>query len=131
MKKTMLFIGLLLVVLISASTVFMPQHAASQKTTKTSLSTSIPDDVKKIFENSCTGCHFDGGSAMAMGKVNFSIWDTYPADKQAKKSSAVCDEVTNKSMPPSSVVKANPDKALNQEQIKKVCDWAGSLAIKK
>lgn len=127
MKKYLIGFITLIASIIVAVIVFNPSGATSQKKSDVSLNTSIPDDVKKILENSCMGCHGDGGNPMAMGMINFSIWDTYSVKKQHKKSSAVCNAITNGNMPPSSV---SADKRPTATQIAIICKWASGLPSK-
>ena len=84
----------------------------------------IPDDVMKIFNNSCGKCHNQGGSGAALANVNFTKWDNYDAVKQAKKAEAICRTITTEKMPPKSFLKKNPQAALTDQQKTIVCNWA-------
>jgi mono/diheme cytochrome c family protein len=92
-----------------------------------SVNTAIPEKVMSIFKVSCVSCHADKGNTMAMGAVNFSQWDTYSAKKQFKKAAAICREVTNGTMPPSSYLAKNPGAKLNVEKTATICNWATSM----
>ena len=126
MKKIIMFAVAILIVSVVATISFYPSVAQSQKTTK-SLTTSIPENVKTILQNSCAKCHGDNGNGMAMGVWNLNQWDTYTAAKQAKKANAICKAATNGSMPPKSFTGAKPTAA----QISEICTWATSIQIKK
>jgi hypothetical protein len=91
---------------------------------------SIPDSVMNIFNNSCISCHGKDGKGIAMSQVNFSTWDTYSAEKQNKKANAICNVLTNGSMPPASVRKNDPGRVPTAEQKEIICNWAGTLNVK-
>jgi hypothetical protein len=116
----------ILIIVIVATITFSPFTVNSQKNTKTS-EPAIPEKVMAIVKISCMACHADNGNAMAMGAVNFSQWNTYPAKKQSKKASAICREVTNGSMPPSTFLSKNPGAKLNANKIAIICNWATSM----
>ena len=129
MKKTHLFMLAMIVLSVAAVLAISPIKASSHKTlTRTS---TMPDSVAKILSNSCIKCHNTGGNVMAMSKWHFSKWDTYPADKQAKKATSICEAMTKGKMPPNSVRKSNPEKIPTAKQIALVCKWANSLNTKK
>ncbi|MGD0710686.1 MAG: heme-binding domain-containing protein [Bacteroidales bacterium] len=129
MKKAHLFLLAMLVLSVAAVLAISPIKAAGHKTF--SQTGSIPDSVAKVLRNSCASCHNDGGNVMAMSKWSLSKWDTYSADKQAKKASSICDAMTKGKMPPNSVRKSTPEKIPTTAQIDMVCKWANSLNVKK
>lgn len=128
MKKLFLLTGFILFTGLAA-TLILSQSKASESYRTTG--TEIPADVKAVFENSCTPCHFEGGSGLALSKINFSAWDTYTPQKAAKKSGAICTEILNHGMPPANFAKSNPGKVPTKEQAEIVCKWAESLVYKK
>ena len=91
------------------------------------IGTALPDSVLKFLQNSCMDCHADDGNFFAKGKVNFSSWDKYSAEKQADKAKEICKELTKKSMPPAKWCKNNPDNVPTQANIEMVCRWTNSL----
>lgn len=129
MKKFNLVYVVMIAIAIATFLTISPIKSANQKTIAKSTN-SIPEDVAKILKKSCNSCHDEGGNGMAMAMWSFSAWDTYPAKKQAKKSAAMCDAITNGIMPPSSVRKSNPDQVPTAEQIQTVCKWANSIMVK-
>ncbi len=129
MKKTYLFISAICLLSVVAVLAFSPIKAASHKTF--SQTGSMPDSVAKVLQNSCSKCHNDGGNVMAESKWSFSKWDTYPADKQAKKAASICEAITKEKMPPKSVRKSNPEKIPTATQVQMICKWANSLEVKK
>lgn len=116
MKKIYLFLAVTVVLLLVLASFILPVP-----------NKPVPDDLSLVFKNSCMACHASGGSMMAMGKVNFSNWDTYDTAKQAKKAAAICNIVTKGSMPPKSFIKSNLGAALTDEQKAKICKWSAEL----
>jgi hypothetical protein len=129
MKKIHLVLVAMFILSGAAVLVFSPFEAESQKKITQTVNV-IPDNVAQILNNSCTSCHGNGGNGMAMSMWNFSVWDTYAADKQAKKATAICNAITKGSMPPGSVKKANPERIPTAAQIEIICKWATSLKVK-
>jgi hypothetical protein len=123
MKKLGYLMLLVLIAGIAAVIFINPQPAMSQKK-QVQTTNAIPDNVAQILKKSCTSCHDVGGKALATSAWSFSSWNDYPAKKQAKKASAMCRDMTNGSMPPSSAPK---DKRPTQSQIDQVCKWATSI----
>jgi hypothetical protein len=103
----------------------MIQTASGQ--TKKVLAAPIPQDLNKVFMNSCVPCHFNGGKMMAMGMVNFSKWTEYSPAKAAKKASMICYVLTKEKMPPKKVRKEVPESIPSKEQHDLICKWADSL----
>jgi cytochrome c5 len=125
MKKLILSAVILLAAGIIVTLVVKTTDASSN--TPLTTGSTIPDDVKKVFDNSCIGCHATGANGMAAANVNFTEWDNYPAKKQAKKATAICSAIEDKSMPPAGYVKSNPGKEVTAAQQALVCKWAQSL----
>jgi hypothetical protein len=101
-------------------------HPVSGQTQK-ALTAPVPQDLDKIFMNSCMPCHFNGGKMMAMGMVNFSKWTDYSSAKAAKKASMICYVLTKEKMPPKKVRKEIPESIPSKEQRDLICKWADSL----
>jgi len=120
MKKYYLFSGLLVIILVCTSWVLSSSKSAP-------VPSPIPDDVKAVLKNSCMACHAEGGKKMAMSMVNFSNWDNYGAEKQAKKAESVCNAVTKGFMPPKNFREANPGAVLTDAQKDMICKWSKSL----
>jgi cytochrome c5 len=70
---------------------------------------AIPDNIKKIFESSCYGCHGANGKLLPKTKLDFSKWTEYDAVKGAEKAAGICNELAEEAMPPKSVRKSNPE----------------------
>jgi cytochrome c5 len=99
--------------------------------TQKALAAPIPEDVNKIFKNSCTPCHWDGGKMMAMGMVNFTKWTEYTSSKGASKASMICSVLNKGKMPPKKVRKEMPEIVPSKDQLDLICKWADSLRAEK
>ena len=128
MRKHYLLLGALILLVISTSWILLPR--ATDVATNTDVKASIPDDVNAIFETSCMACHSAGGKGMAMSMVDFSKWDNYTPEKQAKKAAKICNAVTKGSTPPKSFRESNPDAVLTDVQKEKICKWSVTLTAK-
>jgi len=129
MKKNKIIIVTMTLVTVVVFIAISPLRLASQKHINQSVN-SIPDEVSKILKNSCATCH-DAGNGMAASIWSLSAWDSYSVKKQAKKSKAICNSITEGSMPPSSFRQSHPDKVPSKEQADVICQWANSLQPKK
>jgi Haem-binding domain len=104
-------------------------------------STNVPENVRLIFKRSCNDCHshetvfpFYSNIAPISWKVvehindgrkhlNFSIWNTYEANKKKRKLEEICEEMQSGEMPMSEYTLIHRDAILSAEDIKIVCDW--------
>lgn len=127
MKKFFRFNGLLwqMVILVMLASI----RITSGQTVKEQTS-SIPEDINKIFQASCYSCHGINGKLLPMTKLNFSKWAEYGAAKEAEKASKICSVLTEELMPPKSARKSNPELIPIKEQIAIICKWAESLKPK-
>ncbi len=91
------------------------------------VSTTLPDSVDKIVQNSCIACHSDDGVSMAKMKLNFNKWNSYEEKKQLSKAEDICDEVTKGKMPPRGYRENNPESVPAEKEIKTICAWAKSF----
>jgi len=94
-------------------------------------SSTIPTNLKVVFKNACMDCHSSGGSMLAKSALDFSKWDQYKTDKQAKKAADICKEVSTNSMPPKSFINSNPKANLTVSQKDTICNWSKKFATKK
>ncbi len=128
MKKVTFMLFIVPVIVAAALMVFKPcTVSGSEDRLFPDPSTTIPDSVFSVFQKSCMDCHSDDGSAMARGKVNFSKWETYDAAKKVKKAGAICEELSDGSMPPKGWKKNNPDDVPSQTEVTRVCNWVKSI----
>ena len=89
MKKIAFISFLALSVLLALIIVLNPQPVSgSKKFSPNGPGTALPDSVLKFVQKVCMDCHADDGNFMAKGKVNFSGWDKYDAEKQVAKAQA-------------------------------------------
>jgi Haem-binding domain len=107
-------------------TAFMNNPVSAQTVQKTK---PIPDDVLMIAKKSCIKCHAEPGKTMALSHVNLSKWDTYTAEKQAAKATAMCNMISKGKMPPKEFKQKNPDFTLTKDEIKTICDWSASIQV--
>ena len=128
MKKAVIFsfvaVSMPLVIIL----VFNPRPVSGKgNPAPASPATAMPDSVKNVIQKAYMDCHSNSGSFLAKGKVNFSIWETYDADKQAGKAKAICKELGSGSMPPGKWRKNNPGAVPTQAQVDMICHWANNL----
>ncbi|MFZ2339354.1 MAG: hypothetical protein WAW07_06470 [Bacteroidales bacterium] len=88
---------------------------------------AYPDNVKKIIDSKCYGCHkVDGKSQDAKDAL---MWDSLPGLQKSRVIATLDDiiKVLEKNeMPPSSVVKKYPEMKLLSEESKIMQSWARS-----
>jgi mono/diheme cytochrome c family protein len=93
-------------------------------------SSSIPENINKIFNTSCIQCHGRNGKTMALARINFPNWAAYSVVKQAEKASLICSTLSKGAMPPKPVRESKPELNPTKEQIDLICTWAESLNSK-
>jgi hypothetical protein len=131
MKKIAFILFLAIGILVAFIMVMNPQTVSgSKKSAPDVQGTALPDSVLKFVQKACMDCHADDGNFMAKGKINFSVWSTYDAEKQMKKAGAICKELTKGAMPPKKWRSSNPADVPTQAQVDMVCRWANSLQKK-
>lgn len=111
-------------VLLTAGTIYQNKSTSADNS-------AIPDDLYRIFEKSCMGCHSKGGNLMAMTHLNFTNWDKYKPPKKASVAADICKMITKGAMPPKSARASNPGSIPTQAQINSICEWTKSLNAKK
>ena len=103
---------------------------------------SVSPDVSQIMVRSCSDCHTNStiypwySNIQPFGwflknhiddgrrKLNFSIFNTYAAKKQAKKLEEICEQVEAKEMPLPSYLWIHRYAVLSESEAKALCDWA-------
>jgi hypothetical protein len=106
---------------------------------------SPPPDVRHVLEVACYDCHSNNtrypwyaevqptgwwvAGHIADGKhaLNFSEFGAYTAKRQARKLTAITDQVSDHDMPLQSYTWIHRDARLTEAQIKAVSDWADAL----
>jgi len=131
MKKFFLFLVVAGMFLTFVASDLSLTDLPGKKDTTPATVTSIPDDLNIVFKNSCMGCHATGGKTMAMAKLNFSEWDNYASDKQAKKAAAICKMISKGKMPPKSFRASHPEAIPMASQNDLICKWSKTLTQKK
>lgn len=90
-----------------------------------------PEEVKAILDGACYGCHTDdNGSEKSRNALNFSKWEDYKLTKKIGKLNDISEAVKGKKMPPSKYLEKFPDKALTDNQIVVITNWANGEADK-
>lgn len=90
-----------------------------------------PDEVMAILERSCFDCHTDElGSLKPKSKLNFSKWEDYKLTKKIGKLDDIIKEVEEGKMPPKKYLDDYPDRALSNDEIKLIKEWASKEADK-
>ena len=89
----------------------------------------IPDDINQIFEKSCFGCHnVESSSDKAQKKL---LIDQLTELSKAKLVAALDDIVEvleENEMPPEKFLTKYPDKALTENEAKRLKEWANEAA---
>ena len=89
----------------------------------------ISEDVQKIIDNSCIGCH-DAASKNEKGrdKLMFESLDTLKVSKLVGKLAKISEEVSEDKMPPAKFLEFKPEAKLTPEQKKLLIKWADMTA---
>jgi len=115
--------GLKLSLIITFLVLAMTIHG--QDTIK--VASALPDDINKIVSFSCMPCHSAKGGMLSRGKLNFTEWSTYSAEKQKEKAADIYKEVSKNKMPPKSARETRPDIIPTKEQVEILKKWVDSL----
>lgn len=105
-------------------------------------SVAVPPDISEIISRSCSDCHtnqtiypwYANVQPMAWflknhiddgrQKMNFSIWNTYPAKKKSKRFEDICEQLESKEMPLPSYLWIHRNSILSESDLAALCDWA-------
>ncbi len=132
MKKTGMIIWLPITVVFFISTAFISFHS-SPILPKASLRESpepeegfvIPEDVNQIFEKSCIGCHnVESSSDKAQKKLLIDQLSELSKAKLLAKLDEIGEVVAENEMPPEKFLVEYPDKALTEDETKRLKEWA-------
>lgn len=103
---------------------------------------NVPPDVKIILGKACNDCHTNNTRypwysyiqpngwflrshvEEGRGELNFSVFATYDARKQAKKLEEICEEVRDGKMPLPSYTWIHRDAVLTESEKDALCSWA-------
>ncbi|MEZ5083753.1 MAG: heme-binding domain-containing protein [Bacteroidales bacterium] len=90
---------------------------------------TYPEDIQKIIDKSCFGCHnVDAQNDKSKKKL---MWDMLPELSKAKIVATlgdIADAIGENEMPPEKFLEKYPDKALTEDEAKKLKEWAESTA---
>ena len=89
------------------------------------LLSPFPENIAKIFENSCFDCHGDVSSnEKALAKMDLSKWNDLSTAKKVGKLQDIKDILKKGDMPPAKYVAKYPDRAPRKEQKEIIIKWA-------
>ncbi|MHB8381643.1 MAG: heme-binding domain-containing protein [Candidatus Binataceae bacterium] len=112
--------------------------AAAMNTTPVGVTSNAA--VGQILQNSCYGCHSNGGSApwyasiapsylmsdSARGKMNFSDWNNYDQKTKAQARSLAASVVADGEMPPWDFTLLHPSVRLTDSDKAAIAQWAAA-----
>jgi hypothetical protein len=126
MKIFNYFFTCMAMIVVPAFFMIIPNAVSGQKVVK-KTGDPIPENLMKIFDRSCVGCHSTKGNSMAKSMLNFDKWQQMKPNKIIKKAGSVCSAVSSEFMPPKSVRKAKPELIPSKADAEAICKWAESL----
>jgi uncharacterized membrane protein len=118
--------------------------SSSQQSVPSSTNTvSTDSQVNTILQKSCYQCHSTGGSApwyaavsptylaanSARGVLNFSVWQTYDAQKQSEALKNIEASVNGGSMPPGDYTALDHSARLTDDEKQALLRWASQPAM--
>jgi len=90
---------------------------------------SIPDDVQGIFDKSCFGCHnIESGNDKGKKKLMLDELTSLSKVKLISKLGDIAETVEENEMPPEKFLTKYPDKALTEDEAKRLKEWAETTA---
>ena len=93
--------------------------------TKTGVKIEYPQDVKKVIDNKCFGCHNpDSRSEKAKGKLDWTLLPGLEKSVQVSKLDKVIEELDKGEMPPKKMIEMHPDAKISEADSKILKDWA-------
>jgi hypothetical protein len=102
-----------------SSSTFVQEQAPSKTTFE------IPDDVNKILDKSCFGCHnVDAQSEDARDALLIDKLSDLKTHKLVAKLDEIASVVQDGDMPPSKFLNKYPEKALTADESKLLSEWA-------
>lgn len=129
MKKTGTIIWLPLVVVFFISTAFVSFQTTPVQNLNPEEGFAIPEDVNQIFEKSCFGCHnVEASSDKAKKKLLIDQLGDLSKSKLVGKLGNIYEALEEKEMPPEKFLAKYPDKALTDDETKRLMEWASKTA---
>ena len=92
-----------------------------------SVSSSLPENIKQIVSLSCIPCHTTTGGILPRNKLNLTEWAQYSAEMQKAKASKIYSEVKKGEMPPKVARETRPEIIPTKEQVAIIKTWADSF----
>jgi mono/diheme cytochrome c family protein len=131
MKKILIFVMTLVLGFMFVNFTIEDKKTPQDEVKTEAATYSVPDDVQKILDNSCIGCHnSDSKNIKGKGKLKFDEFADMKLHKQVGKLADIAEVVNEGDMPPSKFLKSNPDRELTYEEKVKLANWAAEMAEK-
>ena len=150
MKKALKIIAIVLVAAFAVIQFIRPDFTNPPVVQADTLEANlqVPENVKTILDRSCKDCHTNetrypwysyiqpsawflaNHIAEGRGQLNYSTWKTYPAAKQRRKLSQVCEQVQSGEMPLPSYLWVHRDAQMSDADIRILCDWTEAASAK-
>lgn len=125
MMKNKTIFPILILAVTTIGFVSLSAMLPQQEETKKKLELGFPENVDKIMENSCYGCHTNGArSEKALNKLNFSNWNESSTGKKIHTLDEISEVIVEGTMPPEKFLERFPDKKLTKEQAEILKIWA-------
>jgi uncharacterized membrane protein len=113
-------------------------NSAAEAMNTTPVGVTSNPAVEQVLENSCYGCHSNGGSApwyaavapsyvmsgSAREKMNFSDWNNYDQSTRQQARSLVASVVADGEMPPGDFTLLHPSAGLTEGDKATIAKWA-------
>lgn len=129
MKKIKNSVWMPLVVVFFISTAFVSFQSATVPNSNPEEGFAIPEDVNQILENSCFGCHnMESSSDKAKKKLLIDQLGDLSKTKLVGKLGNIYESLDEKEMPPKKFLDKYPDKALTDDETKRLMEWASKAA---
>ena len=98
---------------------------ASFKSSPPESEMQMPENIKKIIDQSCFQCHnIDSKNDKAKEALDFKSFNELGKVRKITKLRDMAEVVEKGEMPPKKFLENNPDKKLTKEQVKVLADWA-------
>jgi hypothetical protein len=134
MKKLNLPLIVLVIAILAMMAFIYPSRPSDRNNAnppQERVASPFPENVAKIFENSCFDCHSDASSnEKALAKMNLSKWNDLTAAKKVGRLQDIQDILKKGDMPPAKYAAKYPDRAPNKEQKDIIIKWAGEESDK-
>ena len=143
MKKTLKWIGIILVVLLVTIQAVRPARTnpTVDESQTISVNATVSPEVAAILERACIDCHSSKTTWPwysevapvswfladhvndARKELSLSDWGTYDSKKKARKLKEICEEVEQGGMPLTSYLLLHPAARLSDSDKQTLCEW--------